>query len=312
MEPIRPDDDELRADDRPAGTEKKKPEGERAGPSGGPGGASKSPANGGGAGRSGGNALLWLLLIVVAGGAGAGWYWQNERLAVVESQLEEAESWARQSKLALARFEGELSETGSSLQERGESLEDTLAGHGQRLDNADSEIGKLWVVANERNKARLDDQQQRLGDVDQTLVELNKAVSDVSATLEQARSSLSGDMEQLRQRVENSVVALERADQQVSEQLAGLEQRMDDVGELVDTRVRRFEQEQRLGNQGLESRLSSLEVQVDAMADGSQVGALRGELETLQETVEAIDASRSQLTSRLIRLSEEVNDLRSQ
>ncbi len=312
MEPIRPDDDELRADDRPAGTERKKPGAGTPKASGGKGGSSKRPKEGGGSGRSGGSALLWVLLIIVAGAAGAGWYLQNERLMALESQLEEADHWARQSKLALARFEGELSETGESLQDRGESLEDKIAANSEQVKVADSEIRKLWAVANERNKARLDDHQQRLGMVDEQLAEVKKAVADLETTQEQVRTSLSGDISQLRQRMEDSVVALEQADQQVAEQVAGLDQRINDVGQLIDTRIRRFEQEQKLGIQGRESRISALEAQLVAMADDSQVRALRGDLSRLRETVDAIDASRSQLTSRLIRLSEEVNQLRSQ
>ena len=51
---------------------------------------------------------------------------------------------------------------------------------------------------------------------------------------------------------------------------------------------------------------------MDEVADGSAVNSVRTELDRLKQTVESIDASRSQLTSRLIRLSEEVDSLRSQ
>ena len=115
--------------------------------------------------------MVWLLLLVVAAGAGVGWYFQEQRIQALEGQLEEADYWARQSKLALARFEGELSETGESLQERGASLEEQLAANKKQIDAADSEIRKLWAIANERNKKRLDEHQERLASIDGKLVE---------------------------------------------------------------------------------------------------------------------------------------------
>ena len=311
MEPIRPDDDELRADERPAGTEREKTEGSEVGPSGGKG-RSSGKSGGGGSGRSGGNGALWGLLLVVAGAAGAGWYLQNERINAMAVELEEADNWARQSKLALARFEGDLSETGESLQERGASLEDQIAANTEQLETADSEIRKLWAVANERNKSRLDEHQQRLAKLENTLAAANKSVTDLETTLQQARSSLRDDVSQLGQRLKDSVGALEKADQEISGQLAGLDERMSGVDQRVDSRIRRFEQEQKLTMDGLDSRIASLERQVESMAGDDALRAVRRDLADLKQTVDAIDASRSQLTSRLVRLSEEVNALRSE
>ena len=55
-----------------------------------------------------------------------------------------------------------------------------------------------------------------------------------------------------------------------------------------------------------------MEKAADSSAGDAEVRALRNELAQLKKTVAAIDASRSQLTSRLVRLSEEVNQLRAQ
>ena len=316
MEPIRPDDDELRAeapvaaDNRHRTTEPGKKR--AAGGAGGGSGRLKKPSGSSGNGSKGGGVLwLWLLLVVVAVGAGAGWYVQNERMSALQVQLQETEEWARQSKLALARFEGDLSETGESLQERGSSLEDQIAAQGERLDTADSEIRKLWAIANERNKGRLDEHEQRLAGLDKQLAESGKNVTDLEATLAQARSSLQGDVQQLDQRLTDEVSALERASQENASQLETVQEQLAGVDEQVDRRLQRFQREQKLTLDGLDGRIAALEQEVDAMAGNKQLDELRGELDELRETVEAIDASRSQLTSRLVRLSEEVNQLRS-
>lgn len=317
MEPIRPDDDELRtrapvggADKNESGAGKEsRPKGRSGRDSG--GSEAVAPGSGGGSG-SRTPVGLWLLLVVVAFGSAAGWYLQYERINELQAQLEETDQWARQSKLALARFEGDLSETGESLQERGASLEDQIAANAGRLDTADSEIRKLWAVANERNKQRLDDHQQRLSELSDKLAQNGKAVADVKTSLEQTSTSLAGDLEQLRQRLTGAVAELEQADQGAAAELAALQERMTGVGEQVDTRLQRFAREQQLTIDGLDSRIAALEKQVEALAGDQRVRALGSELDQLKQTVRAIDASRSQLTSRLVRLSEEVNQLRSQ
>jgi chromosome segregation ATPase len=319
MEPIRPDDDELRAE-RPIGSaETKKPVERKARPSAGGKGEPSAPAKPpkGGKGGNGGNGrgssvMLWVLLIVLAVAAGAGWYSQEQRVQALEGQLEEADYWARQSKLALARFEGELSETGENLQERGATLEEQIAAHTKRLDTADSEIRKLWAIANERNKKRLDEQQERIAALESGLAEGKQAIGALEASVEKARSSLSADIAALKQQTETSITALQDANRQATDQLTKLSQQLADVDQVIESRIRRFEQEQKLGISGMEGRISALERETDELAGDGRVQALRNEVASLKRTVESIDASRSQLTSRLVRLSEEVNQLRSQ
>jgi len=326
MEPIRPDDDELRAE-RPIGTpEKKAPaqkkpksSGESVGKSGSksaggnpkPPKQAKSASNGGGSGRFG-LAVLWLLVIAVAVASVAGWYSQNQRLQVLEAQLEEADYWARQSKLALARFEGDLSETGETLAESGASLAENLEAQKKQLDAADSEIRKLWVIANERNKKQLEDHQNRIAAVETRLTENQKALADTSATVEKVRVSLGADVAALAKQTETSLAVLEAANRQATEQLTTLSKQLADVDQVVEQRVRRFEQEQKLGISGIEGRLSVLEKKLAGLSSKDGEQALRNELAAIKRDVQAIDSSRAQLTSRLVRLSEEVNQLRSQ
>ena len=318
MEPIRPDDDELRAE-RPFGAaeqkapaqRKPKSSAEAAGGKPKPPKPAKGSGNSNGGGRSG-LAVLWLLVIAVAVASVAGWYSQNQRIQVLESQLEEADYWARQSKLALARFEGDLSETGESLQERGASLTDQIESQKKQLNEANSEIRKLWVIANERNKKRLDDHQERVAAAEAGIAESKKALADVSSAVEKVRTSLGADLASLTKQTETSVAALEDANRQATEQLTALSKQLADVDQVVERRVRRFEQEQKLGINGIEGRLSALEKKLAGLSGNAGDQALKNELAAVKKNVQAIDSSRAQLTSRLVRLSEEVNQLRSQ
>ncbi|MGO3295989.1 MAG: hypothetical protein ACTILN_09980, partial [Marinobacter sp.] len=239
----------------------------------------------------------------------AGWYFQNQQIQMLEVQVEEADYGARQSKLALARFEGDLSETGESLQESRASLAEQVKAQKKQLDAADSEIRKLWVIANERNKKRLNDQQERVAAIEAGLAESEKAMADIGSAVEKVRTSLGSDLAALTKQTETSVAALEDANRQAAEQLTKLSKQLANVDQVVERRVRRFEQEQTLGISGIEGRLSALEKKLSSRSD---VKDLKNELAALKRNVQAIDSSRAQVTSRLVRLSEEVNQLRSQ
>ncbi|MGO2136671.1 MAG: hypothetical protein ACTH3S_14725 [Marinobacter sp.] len=317
MEPIRPDDDDLRAE-RPVGSSQKKaPAQKKPKPSADgsvdqpkppkPAKGGKSNSGGGGGGSS--LAVLWLLVLVVAVASVAGWYFQNQQIQMLEVQVEEADYGARQSKLALARFEGDLSETGESLQESRASLAEQVKAQKKQLDAADSEIRKLWVIANERNKKRLNDQQERVAAIEAGLAESEKAMADIGSAVEKVRTSLGSDLAALTKQTETSVAALEDANRQAAEQLTKLSKQLANVDQVVERRVRRFEQEQTLGISGIEGRLSALEKKLSSRSD---VKDLKNELAALKRNVQAIDSSRAQVTSRLVRLSEEVNQLRSQ
>lgn len=316
MEPIRPDDDELRADPLIGSASRKsepasKPKASSSnGPGGGKGRAPKArKSNGGG---SGSRAGLWLALVVLAVVAGGGWFSQAKQIEALESQLEEADYWVRQSKLALARFEGDLSETGENLEEKGQSIEQTLADQEERLDAADSEIRKLWAIANERNKKRLDEHDERLdamaGDVEEEVA----AREQLAASVGSLESSLSSELAALRKELGQQIVSLKESTEQADKRLTELNSALEGVDQLVDRRIQRFEREQKLGIDGLEGRIGALEKQMGASANGRDVSALRSELGSLKRTVNAIDSSRAQLTSRLVRLSEQVDELRSQ
>lgn len=314
MEPIRPDDDEVRTgvpgnkvEER---NKRQAPVPESAG-NGGPGkpaGKRRKTSGGGGSGRS---AVLLIALLIVAGAAGAGWYQQEQRIQALEGQLEEADYWARQSKLALARFEGELSETGENLQEKGQSIEDTLASHKERLNTADSEIAKLWGVANDRNRKRLDDHQAKLESLRSDVDSGNSQREALSASVKELEATVSSRLDKVQSDFERQLTAVRETGQENASQLTKLDESLAGVDKLVERQLLRFEREQNLTIDGLESRIAALEKATNNLSSGSQLDAVRKDLAGLRETVSSIDSSRAQLTSRLVRLSEEVNDLRS-
>ncbi|WP_026223992.1 coiled-coil domain-containing protein [Marinobacter gelidimuriae] len=324
MEPIRPERDELRAErpDSPMGSAKagnakatpasqsksaKAPETPKASA----GSGSQGNSNG-----NGGAGILWLLVIVLACVAGGGWYIQGQRIQALEIQVEEADSWVRQSKLALARFEGTLSETGENLQQAGVSLDEQLASQKTRLDNADSEIRKLWVIANERNKQQLEQQAAAISELETALGKNRNDLVSVQVSVASAETALSEAVKlQQSERAELAarVSAVQTSASSLKTELSAANQKTEtlakSVGERIATSIRRFEQEQKLTTSSIESRIAALEKEVASTASGNGLDAVQREIAGLKKTVEVIDSSRSQMTSRLVRLSQEVNDV---
>ncbi|MCK7544849.1 hypothetical protein MLC59_11810 [Marinobacter bryozoorum] len=325
MDSIRPDEDELRAREPIAGKggkpkptrpadDSKRSAGGRGGAPGGTG-RGKAPS---GPGRGMVWLLVVLLVIAVAGGSWFGWQMQ-QRLVAMEDQLEEADYWSRQSKLALARFEGELSETGENLEETGSSMEERLEGVVSSLEEANSEIGKLWELADGTNRPQIEslvEQQEalkdRLDQVAESLSATGESVTAVRGELE----TLTGSVEQAGQRQQDLASAVQSMESRlgdVDERLTSLANGMEDVDDVVSRQLTRFRQEQSLTLEGLESRIQSLESGDGRVAELSrQLSATRSRLNEAEQTLQSVDASRAQLTSRLIRLQQQVDQLRAQ
>ena len=302
MEPIRPDEDELRAS-RPEQNKEPKAEKARAKPK-------QKPVAGGGGGSGGSSRALWLALLVLAVAAGAGWWQQQQTLQAMEEQLEEADYWARQSKLALARFEGELSETGETLEQRVQTLSETLEEQAESLDEAHSEIRKLWGIAYDRNRKRLDSNeeaiaglQEKVGSLDETVPELEQRVSGV---VEQTDTN-TGRLDDLSDEAEQLVASVSA----LEENLAGVNEQLAEVESSVERQLQRFGREQKLTLDGLDSRIGAIESQLDDLPSAERLTAMQTEMDELSQVVESIDSARAQLTSRLVRLSEQVDALRS-
>lgn len=159
MEPIRPDDDELRAE-RPVGApEKKAPAQKKPAGSRGRGGKPKPPKaakggrndNGGGSGRSS-LAVLWLLVIAVAVALVAGGIRRISGFRCLKGSWRMRITGRGRVSWRWRGLRGSFG-NGESLQQSRASLAEQVEAQKKQLDAADSEIRKLWVIANERNKS---------------------------------------------------------------------------------------------------------------------------------------------------------------
>lgn len=332
MESIRPDDDELREarqeslaakpEDAVSGSPGKGRTNKEARSATGTGkssGAGNGSGNGGGSGGHGrpaaGNGkgiwLVVLLLIVLTTGGGVLVWQLQQQVTRLEVQLEDADQGVRQSRLALARFEGELSETGETLEQRGSSLEGNLVSLSADIKAAQDEIRKLWVLANERNRPQIETLNREVAAVREATETLGQSLETLDNRLSEAgkglRAEFQADLATHRQELEQQLTGVSEQQAVLTGQVA---QVVTATEETLDRRFQRFTQEQKLTLDGLDGRLSVLERSGNDMEPlQRQLAETRRRLAEAEQTLKAVDASRAQLTSRLVRLQEQVDSL---
>ncbi len=112
-------------------------------------------SQGSNSGRSLANTLI--LALLVAGLLGAGWFIANQQqlLVATEAELKSADS-------RLIKLEERLSATDSAMSQGGEDTK-------QQINLWESEIRKLWSIANERNRNWIKENQSKVAKLDQSM-----------------------------------------------------------------------------------------------------------------------------------------------
>ncbi|KZZ59394.1 hypothetical protein, partial [Oleiphilus sp. HI0123] len=124
-----------------------------------------------------------LLLMLLALGGLSYLYWQQSQTVVgLEERLSSADEFIGQSKLLLARLEGEVSETGAELMQTGTSAEKKMA-------FLESEVRKLWGVSYDRNRKTIQGHEKKIEALTKKLAESQKSL----ATHEVSLSALKAD-----------------------------------------------------------------------------------------------------------------------
>lgn len=266
MESLKPDDDQLAERGNAGGS----------GKGGRPGGA------GGGSGHPG-MRPLWMLLVLVVVCAGAGGWlaWeQAQRIATLESRLATVKSDVRTNQMELGVVDEEREETGQAVSEQLEVLDD--------------EMRKLWVVAHQTNRPRIEKLEEQTGTLESRVAELVSGQESQSGRLDELAGSIDGlpDAEELQ---------------------ASVEEQVQGVRDDLDSRIQSLQQGRRLALEELRARLDGLEGSVaeleEKVSGSGEVSALKEQLAELESVVDSIDSSRAQLTQRFVRLQERVDRL---
>ena len=231
---------------------------------------------------------LLLMLVVLAGLGGGAWlYWQQQlELTELRQNLADATGFIGQSKLLMARMEGELSETGAELEQSGSAAEKKLA-------FLDSEMRKLWGVTNDRNKKLIRSNSEQLESVSLKLEKLSDQYNAGSKASKGQLSELQGGVSKIEAAMAKSLSILDG-------RVSGL------AGEVSITRA---EQEDVLAD--LQKIVSDVKSEVDngGLKQASQIKKLLVQAKNSETSIESINASRLQLNQRVVDLERKLNDL---
>ena len=139
-----------------------------------------------------------MLAIMVAGLAGAGWFIANQQQSMLAAQdrLDEANN-------RLEYLEKRLSATDSAMSQEGQDTK-------EQINLWESEIRKLWAVANERNKEWIQENQAQLKSVSGTLNGIRASNRDLKAATGRHEEAL-----QSQQQLIDQVTSLELQLQQM-------------------------------------------------------------------------------------------------
>ena len=110
-----------------------------------------------------------VMVVLVGGLVAAGWFIANQQQALIAEQARLTDANTR-----LQRLEQRLSATDTALSQGGEDTQ-------EQLSLWESEIRKLWAVANERNKGWIKDNQKAVKGLDKSVTGLQSTARDLKA-----------------------------------------------------------------------------------------------------------------------------------
>lgn len=220
-----------------------------------PGGSSRRRSPEGGGSRFFSTSIL---IVLIGGLAVAGWFIAQQFQMLRAEQQALAEARAR-----IEVLEDRLRVTDEALTERGQATS-------EQINFWESEIRKLWAVANERNRKWIEDNQKAIAALKTDLAKVQTSSRDIQSTLGRHESAFK-DQQRLIDEINNLQVQI----QQISRS-----QR-----DLVD-------------------RVNAAQQTVAQLRSG-----LADRVEQTEQAVAAIDAYRLQLNSRLADIERRISNL---
>ncbi|MDZ7670210.1 MAG: hypothetical protein U5Q16_12585 [Gammaproteobacteria bacterium] len=171
---------------------------------------------------------------------------------------------------ALADAQARLEVLEDRLRVTDEALTETGEATSEQINFWESEIRKLWAVSNDRNKKWIEDNQKAIADLKQSLSSIQATSREIQSTLGRHESAFARQ-------------------QEVIDQITGVEVELQNISRSQRDLVDRFNATQQA---------------VAQLRSG-----LAGRVEQNEEAVEAIDAYRLQLNSRLADIERRLDNL---
>ena len=171
--------------------------------------------------------LSGVMVVLVGGLIAAGWFIANQQQALVDEKTRLTDATTR-----LERLERRLSATDTALSQGGEDTQ-------EQLSLWESEIRKLWAVANERNRDWIKGNQKALKGLDESVTGLQSTMRDLKASTarhEEAFTQQTALIDQMTS-VEIQLQQLVRAQQDLVDKVNTTSQGIAKLRASLDTQV---------------------------------------------------------------------------
>lgn len=227
-----------------------------------------------------------LLTLMLFGFLGWAYMKQSQALSKVEQDLAEAMDFVNQSKLSMARLEGELNEAGAEIEQSGSAA-------AEKLKFLDAEMRKLWGVAGDKNRKAISQNKDALAGLG---VRVSQLKGKELAPIKSQQAAQAKQVAALQQQVEESI-ALAKQIPELRKQLANGQ------SDLALTR------------EALEGNVDALDTRIEGLI--GKLGRLENSDSSKQavenaKAIASIDASRRQLNERIVGLDRRLNELKLQ
>jgi chromosome segregation ATPase len=236
--------------------------------------------------KSTGNGLMassvLIILVLLSGFLSWSVFNQQQTISQLELELADTVNFITASKLLMARFEGELSDTGAEVTQSGSSATKKLA-------FLDSEMRKLWGVAGDRNKKAIAENKQIASELLSAMTELTKEQAGFASQMKVGNKKLLD--------IGVSVAALDTASKSLLEDAKKLGvQVSNNTGDMAITR------------QVLDDELILIKEIVSTSPPELQ--GLQADMAENKLAIASIDANRGQLNARIVSLEKSINALK--
>lgn len=262
------------------------------------------------AGSSGSLGLLWAAIVLLLAGLAAVFY-QNTQLV---GKLTEQQSSLNKAGERIQLLESELTATGLDLSQSGSTLE-------KRIESSELEIRKLWDLSNKRNRpdiaqnaTRIKTLSQKLSALEADLKGQQVALKDEIATRGNQDKALQTEQATYSQRFTALSTGLDSLKASLNELETGFSGQKTELNAL-QTKLSAANLSMNANIGELDRNQVQLKTQVEAFGrqltkdEGLEYQNIEQTLQDYNERLDAIDASRRQLTSHVTRLNTEVNNL---
>lgn len=259
--------------------------------------------------------VLCVLVVVMAGTGAWQVHRQTETIAIMEAQLDSAQRTIEQSQLVVARLEGQLTRTDATMAQSGNELALEM----KRMDVELRKLARDQAAQQELLMRRLDEQSGAIRKSVETLQGELGALGQQARALDARGDQLGGRIDEivaretdLANRLETQValatVLSDRLSEQERQVLTLTEASQARQAALLTLEARLDPIEASLGSLG--QRVAALGGEVDLLRE-AQPGtvAAAGQIQALEQRMEAIDATRSQLVQRFVGLDRKLNEI---